>query len=136
MEKAGIFLFTSDFNEGWGVVLNESMNSGCAVVASHAIGSAPFLIDNNKNGLLYANGDIYDLYSQIKYLLDNPQEQLRMGKQAYKTIIDTWNPRIAAERFVKLCDNILNEGLNSSFVDGPCSNAELLKNNWYSTKQK
>lgn len=42
MEKADIYLFTSDFNEGWGAVLNESMNSGCAVVASHAIGSVPF----------------------------------------------------------------------------------------------
>lgn len=42
MEKADIYLFTSDFNEGWGAVLNESMNSGCAVVASHAIGSVLF----------------------------------------------------------------------------------------------
>lgn len=42
MERAGIFLFTSDRQEGWGAVLNESMNSGCAVVASHAIGSVPF----------------------------------------------------------------------------------------------
>ena len=42
MEKADIYLFTSDFNEGWGAVLNESMNSGCAVVASHAIGSVRF----------------------------------------------------------------------------------------------
>ena len=38
MEKADIYLFTSDFGEGWGAVLNEAMNSGCAVVASHAIG--------------------------------------------------------------------------------------------------
>ena len=30
MENAQIFLFTSDRGEGWGVVLNESMNSGCA----------------------------------------------------------------------------------------------------------
>ena len=42
MEAADIFLFTSDFNEGWGAVLNEAMNSACAVVASHAIGSVPF----------------------------------------------------------------------------------------------
>ncbi len=40
MERADVFLFTSDFNEGWGAVLNESMNSGCAVVASHAMVSA------------------------------------------------------------------------------------------------
>ena len=30
MEAADIFLFTSDFNEGWGAVLNEAMNSSCA----------------------------------------------------------------------------------------------------------
>lgn len=56
MEKAEIFLFTSDFNEGWGAVLNESMNSGCAVVASHAIGSVPFLIRDGVNGLIYKTG--------------------------------------------------------------------------------
>ncbi len=39
MEQANIFLFTSDYNEGWGAVLNEAMNSGCSVVASHAIGT-------------------------------------------------------------------------------------------------
>ena len=30
MEKASIYLFTSDKQEGWGAVLNEAMNSGCA----------------------------------------------------------------------------------------------------------
>ena len=33
MEKAQIFLFTSDYKEGWGAVLNEAMNSGCAEAA-------------------------------------------------------------------------------------------------------
>ncbi len=42
MEKSQIFMFTSDRNEGWGAVLNEAMNSGCACVASHAIGSVPY----------------------------------------------------------------------------------------------
>jgi len=53
MEAADVYLFTSDFNEGWGAVLNESMNSGCAVVASHAIGSVPFLMKDGENGLIY-----------------------------------------------------------------------------------
>lgn len=53
MLRSEIFLFTSDFNEGWGAVLNEAMNSACAVVASHAIGSAPFLINNGENGYIY-----------------------------------------------------------------------------------
>lgn len=57
MERADFYLFTSDFNEGWGAVLNESMSSGCAVVASHATGSVPFMIQDGKNGLIYRNGD-------------------------------------------------------------------------------
>ena len=39
MESSQIYIFTSDRSEGWGAVLNESMNSGCAVVASDAIGA-------------------------------------------------------------------------------------------------
>ena len=70
MEKADIYLFTSDFNEGWGAVLNESMNSGCAVVASHAIGSVPFLIKNGENGLIYENGNQLDLEKQVLRLLE------------------------------------------------------------------
>ena len=50
MEKANIFLFTSDQNEGWGAVANEAMNSGCAVVANQAIGSVPYLIKSGENG--------------------------------------------------------------------------------------
>ena len=34
MEKSEIFISTSDRNEGWGAVINESMNSCCAVVAN------------------------------------------------------------------------------------------------------
>jgi len=37
METSQIFLFTSDKGEGWGAVLNESMNSGCAVIADKHI---------------------------------------------------------------------------------------------------
>ena len=48
MEAANIFLFTSDQNEGWGAVLNEAMNSGCAVVANETIGSVPFLMKKGK----------------------------------------------------------------------------------------
>ena len=69
MVKSQIFLFTSDYNEGWGAVLNEAMNSACAVIASHAIGSVPFLINNKKNGLIYQNGQMEDLYRKVKVLL-------------------------------------------------------------------
>lgn len=131
MENAGIYLFTSDFGEGWGAVLNEAMNSGCAVVASHAIGSVPFLMQHRENGLIYKCGDIDDLYNQVKYLLDSPQEQVRLGENAYHTIVDLWNAEVAAERFMNLVEEIKKHGYCDLYKDGPCSKARIIKNDWF-----
>ena len=49
---------TSNQEEGWGVVVNEAMNSGCVVIGSNLAGSVPYLIENGKNGLIYNCGDL------------------------------------------------------------------------------
>lgn len=132
MEKSGIFLFTSDFNEGWGAVLNESMNSGCAVVASHAIGSVPFLIQHNKNGLVYKCGKIDELYKKVKYLLDNPVEQEKLGKSAYETMVNVWNADVAAKRLINLEAQLINGNrFPELYSDGPCSKAKIIKEDWF-----
>ena len=120
MEESEIFLFTSDRNEGWGAVLNESMNSGCAVVASGAIGSVPYLIRNGENGYIYKSGNQNDLYQKVKYLLDHPEKREELGRAAYKTLAEVWNADTAAERFLELVAAIQN-GKASPFADGPCS---------------
>lgn len=132
MEEASIFLFNSDRREGWGAVLNESMNSGCAVVASHAIGAVPFLMKDRENGLIYRSGDRDMLFDRIKYLLDNPEQKRRMGIAAYHTIADTWNAKVATERFLQLAQAILDGNPHPDlFAEGPCSRAGILKDNWY-----
>lgn len=132
MEKADIYLFTSDYNEGWGAVLNESMNSGCAVVASHAIGSVPFLIKDGENGLIYENGNQIDLENKVMHLLNNTELRQSMGRKAYQTMAETWNAKVAAERFIKLAEFLLKtENKSALFADGPCSDAPILKNDWY-----
>ncbi len=132
MEQSEIFLFTSDRNEGWGAVLNESMNSACAVVASHAIGSVPFLIKDGENGLIYKDGDVDSLYSKVKFLLDNSSERKRIGISAYNTLTKQWNAENAAKRFIDLAGAvILEDNAPDIFADGVCSRAPILKENWY-----
>lgn len=131
MESANIYLFTSDFNEGWGAVLNESMNSACAVVASHAIGSVPFLIKHNENGLIYKNEDYDSLFCQVKRLIDDRNLQKRLGLNAYTTIQETWNAKVAAERLLVLSGMLMRSSSYDIFDDGPCSPANLLGNKWY-----
>lgn len=128
MEHSRIFLFTSDRNEGWGAVLNESMNSCCAVVANHIIGSVPFLIDNGYNGIIYKDGNFNDLYSKIKWLLDNPFEQEKIGLRAYNTIANHWNADVAVKRLLELSEHLVNNSEPFDlFTDGPCSKAEIIK---------
>lgn len=136
MENSGVFLITSDFKEGWGAVLNESMNSGCAVVASHAVGSAPCLIKNRYNGLIYKSGNVSALFEKIRYLIDNTDEQKRLGNAAYKTICNEWNAEIATKRLIKLINNLLQgERFPDLYAEGPCSKSLILNNDWYGENQ-
>lgn len=120
MEQSEIFLFTSDFNEGWGAVLNESMNSACAVVASHAIGSVPFLINDGENGFIYKNGDEDDLFNKVKFLLDNAEKRKQISLEAYKTIAESWNAENAVKKFLKLTNGSIIQELNSTNNNCPC----------------
>lgn len=134
MEAADIFLFTSDFNEGWGAVLNEAMNSACAVVASHAIGSVPFLLEDGKNGFIYKNGDENSLYERVMQLIEQLELREKLGRAAYQTLADQWNAEEAAERFIALAQALLDGKSPDLFEEGPCSKAGILKNGWYKSK--
>lgn len=132
MKEADIYLFTSDRNEGWGAVLNESMNSGCAVVASHAIGSVPFLIENKKNGLIYKDGDYEDFYKKVTLLLDSKERRRELSKNAYFTMTEIWNAENAAKRFISLAQAILDgEKDPEIFETGVCSRAKKIRDDWY-----
>ena len=132
MERAGIYLFTSDRREGWGVVLNEAMNSGCAVIASHAIGSVPYLIRPGENGLVYPSGNQERLYECLKYLLLHPREQQRLGERAYETIHCCWNAEEAARRLLVLTECLLRgEDGRGLYAEGPCSLSEQRREDWF-----
>ena len=122
MRHHQIFLFTSDKNEGWGAVLNESMSNGCAVVASNRIGATPFLIKDGVNGLIFKSENIDSLYAKVKSLLDDELLRNQLSHEAYNTMSKIWNPRNAAIRFIQLVEALQNN-MDTPFDDGPCSKA-------------
>ena len=126
MRSHHIFAFTSDRGEGWGVVLNEAMSNGCSVVASNRIGSAPFLVKNGKNGLLFKSGDVNSLYKQIMKLIESEETRERYAIKAFETLRDEWSPRQAATNFIRLA-NDLQHGRTSNIEEGqPCSIAPFV----------
>lgn len=126
MKQSHIYLFTSDYKEGWGAVLNEAMNSGCAVVASHAIGAVPYLLEHNKNGLIYKSGNISELCQCAETLCKQKQYREQLGLAAYETIQKEWNPEIAANRLIALCEAVA-AGKAIFFNEGPLSEAKVVK---------
>lgn len=126
MRRHEIFLFTSDKNEGWGAVLNESMSNGCAVVASNMIGSVPFLVEDGVNGLIFQSESIDSLESKVESLLTNQEFRQRLAENAVVTMRTLWSPNNAAQQFLQLVQAINNHNINSVAKNGPCSQAERI----------
>lgn len=126
MRKHSIFLFTSDHNEGWGAVLNEAMSNGCTVVASDAIGSVPFLVEDKTNGLVFQSENIDSLYEKVVFLIEHPKERKQMAINASKTMRDVWSPARAAQNLIQLIEE-LKAGNGINIPEGPCSKAQPIK---------
>ena len=124
MEKANIFILTSGKQEGWGAVLNEAMNSACAVITDINVGAAPFLINDSENGLLYKNFE--ELYMYTKNLIEDNKLRKKLYENAYKTILETWNSKNATNNLINLFESI-KDGQEYKIKDGPARKATPLK---------
>jgi glycosyltransferase involved in cell wall biosynthesis len=78
---------TRTFREPWGLVVNEAMNRGLAVVTSDAVGAAAGgLVRNGENGLVVAAGDEAALARAILSLAREPELRARLGAQSARDI--------------------------------------------------
>lgn len=128
MENASVFLMTSDRKEGWGAVMNEAMNSGCAVVADRMEGATLFLMKQGENGFWYKDASAKCLADLVGRLLEDKKLRETIGRNAYKTIADLWNARVAAERLLKMCETVAaGKEPEMLWTQGPCSKAEIIK---------
>lgn len=125
MEEANVFLFTSNYLEGWGAVLNEAMNSACAVVSGHGIGAVPFLVKHGENGLVYKNGCYKEFQAHVLRLCKDAELQRQLGMNAYNTIIGAWNPKDAADRLYRFSERLL-KGEVIPETTGPLSVAPVI----------
>lgn len=122
MKGHDIFLFTSDRNEGWGAVANEAMGCGCALVASDAIGSSPYLIRQHQTGCMFRSGDLDSLEKEVLWLMEHPEEKQMIQVHACQYISEVWSPHHAAESLLQLIDDFKQNKV-CSITEGPCSKA-------------
>lgn len=112
MRESDVFLATSDKNEGWGVVINEAMNSACVVFATPQMGAAPVLLKNNINGFYLFPGNEADAAKKIIELNENENQMEKIKIAAYETIKNHFTPDIYAKRFVEIANDIIDGNQN------------------------
>ena len=130
MREANIFVMTSNKLEGWGSVIYEALSSGCAVIASHAAGATPFLIDQEYSGIIFKSGSVEDLTRRLECLIKKPERAIQLGHAAYDNMQRYWNPDVAAKRTIELAEGLL-AGEPPVFEKGPLSRCEDIKENWF-----
>lgn len=75
-------------NEPWGLVVNEAMNFGCAVVVSDSVGCYPDLVDES-TGAVFRTGDEYGLRAALAEVLASTAS-LRARREGALERISHW----------------------------------------------
>jgi glycosyltransferase involved in cell wall biosynthesis len=74
------------YSDTWGLVVNEAMSCGLAVVLSRAAGCAADLVRAGENGWLISAGDIAAMAEVMEEIARNPETCAAMGAQSARHI--------------------------------------------------
>lgn len=88
---ADVFVFPS-ISEPWGFVLNEAMEFGLPLIVSDAVGAAPDLVHEGKNGIIFEAGNTKALAQALEKLARSQALREKMGKESLE-IIKQFTPK-------------------------------------------
>lgn len=94
-ELPGFFDLSSVFvlpsrHEPWGLIVNEVMNAGRAVIVSDEVGCQRDLITDGVEGAIFPAGDVKALSDALRRTLATPETAAEMGRRA-KERISRWS---------------------------------------------
>jgi glycosyltransferase involved in cell wall biosynthesis len=88
-DMATVFVLPSR-HEPWGLIVNEVMNAGRAVVVSDDVGCQPDLVEDGVEGCVFPAGDVAALTDALRRVLATPETAVVMGERALAKIA-AWN---------------------------------------------
>lgn len=84
-DLASVFVLPSR-HEPWGLIVNEVMNAGRAVILSDDCGCQPDLIADGVEGCVFPVGDVDALASALRRVLATPETSAQMGQRGLARI--------------------------------------------------
>ncbi len=102
--KADIFVLPSRY-DGWGVVVNQALAAGLAVICSDAVGAAEDLVVPDWNGYIFPNGETEVLSEQLCRLLKSPETIREFSTNSIQKSHEI-TPAQGAEDWVKILKEV------------------------------
>jgi glycosyltransferase involved in cell wall biosynthesis len=80
-----VFVLPS-IHEPWGLVVNEAMNAGKAIVVSDQVGCQPDLVEDGDNGVVFPARNVSALADALERVLEGPTVYRKMGERSLERI--------------------------------------------------
>jgi glycosyltransferase involved in cell wall biosynthesis len=84
-DLATVFVLPSQ-EEPWGLIVNEVMNAGRAVIVSDDVGCQPDLVTDGREGCVFSAGDVTGLAKALRRVLAGPTTPELMGQRGLERI--------------------------------------------------
>lgn len=89
------------YQDGWGIVVDEAMQIGKAVVTSDKTGSGADRVVNGKNGMIFEAGNHLQLSDLLQSLLINHEKRRELGDSAQRTAVK-FGPKVNVQTIFKI----------------------------------
>lgn len=99
--RSSAIVVVPSLEDTWGIVVDEGMQLGKAVISSDATGSGYDRIEHGRNGYLFPAGDAEALAEQLRLLMRDETERIRVGTVAASSPRNR-RPRDNVETLLKL----------------------------------
>lgn len=108
VQGAAFTVVPSEWYENYPMTILESFACGTPVIGSN-IGGIPEIIDDGRNGLLFEPGNTRQLADRIRFLLENPQRAIEMGRNGRRQVETINSPLHHYHQIVEIYQRLLHE---------------------------
>lgn len=105
---ADCLILSSDYDETWGLVVNEAMICGLPAIVSDRAGCGPDLVNDGVTGFIYPFGNIHELSERMLWMANNPKAMRQMGENAQKRVLRDYSVEKAVRGTLNSIKYVLN----------------------------
>jgi glycosyltransferase involved in cell wall biosynthesis len=106
LKEANIFIYPSIY-DAFPLVILEAMAAGNPVIAVNHVGAIPDVVIQKETGILVERQDPDEIAEAIIYLIENPEEQIKMGRAAFEHYKTRYTQEHHIDQMIKLFKQVL-----------------------------